>query len=205
MELQLTVPNKETSRTITVNEEVFGCPFNEPLIHQVTTAYLAGGRAGTVRQKSRSEVSGSKRKLWKQKGTGRARVGAGNVNIWRGGGMAFPARPSDYTQKVNRKMFQAAMRSILSELARSNRIIFVENFSVDSRKTKPLINKLKEMAIDHVLIVTDKADDQLVLASRNIPNVEICEAKKVNPVSLLSFRKVIMTELAVKQLEEWLA
>lgn len=205
MELQISSFNEGLQRTIEVKDEVFGCPYNEPLIHQVVMAYLAGGRSGTVKQKSRSEVSGSKRKLWKQKGTGRARVGAGNVNIWRGGGMAFPARPQDFSQKVNKKMYQAALRSILSELIRDQRTFLLDNFMIPSPKTGILVKQLSKINAPNALIVLDKVDNQLNWAAKNIPTVEVCEVKKVNPVLLLSFKKILITEPAIRQLEEWLS
>jgi len=205
MELQITIPNQSAKKAMVVSDKVFGCEYNEPLIHQIVTACRAAERAGTAKQKSRSEVIGSKRKLWKQKGTGRARVGSGKVNIWRGGGMAFPARPMDYSQKVNKKMYRAAMRSIISELLRDGRMITVENFSIDEAKTKIIVKKLKDMAIENALIVMDEIDERVALAARNIPTVEVCAVSAINPIALFLFKKIIITEAAVKKVEEWLA
>jgi len=203
MELNIVNSGNEVN-PMTVSDEVFNCPYNEALIHQVVTSYLAAARSGSATQKSRSEVTGSKKKLWKQKGTGRARVGAGKVNVWRGGGVAFPAKPCDYAKKVNRKMYRGAMASILSELLRTERLIVVDQFQVDSLKTKNLLKKLEAMSFSEGLIVTDEIDRNLALAVRNIPTVDLCSAKEVDPVNLISFKKVIITTAAIKAIEEWL-
>ena len=196
MELQL-----RGSGSVKVSDETFGQEFKESLIHQVVTACLAGARAGTVQQKSRSQVSGGGIKPWRQKGTGRARSGTIRSPIWVGGGTTFAARPRDYTQKINRKMYRAAMRSILSELVRQERLVAVDTFGVDAPKTK----QLAELGLSNVLIVTDEADDNLYLAARNLPKVAVCDAASADPVSLVGFDKVLMTKGAVEKIEERLS
>jgi large subunit ribosomal protein L4 len=200
MELQL-----QGSGSVKVSDETFGQEFKESLIHQVVTACLAGARAGTVQQKSRSQVSGGGIKPWRQKGTGRARSGTIRSPIWVGGGTTFAARPRDYTQKINRKMYRAAMRSILSELVRQERLVAVDTFGVDAPKTKQLAGKLAELGLSNVLIVTDEADDNLYLAARNLPKVAVCDAASADPVSLVGFDKVLMTKGAVEKIEERLS
>jgi len=188
--------------TVEVSEETFGKDFNEALVHQVVTAYLAAGRQGTRAQKNRSDVRGGGKKPWRQKGTGRARAGTIRSPIWRGGGVTFAARPQDYTQKVNRKMYRAAMRSILSELVRQERLVLVEEFAVETSKTKQLVGKLKELELERVLIVTEEIDEKLYLAARNIPNVDVVDAAAADPVSLIAFDKVLMTVSALRKFEE---
>ena len=201
MELQL-----QGSGSVTVSDETFGQEFKEALIHQVVTACMAGARAGTVQQKSRAQVSGGGIKPWRQKGTGRARAGTSRSPIWVGGGAAtFAARPRDYTQKINRKMYRAAMRSILSELVRQERLVAIDTFGVDAPKTKQLAGKLAELGLENVLIVTDAADDNLYLAARNLPRVAVCDAASADPVSLVGFDKVLMTRGAVEKIEERLS
>ena len=197
MELQL-----QGSGSVSVSDDTFGQAFREALVHQVVTACLAGARAGTVGQKTRSEVSGGGAKPWRQKGTGRARSGTIRSPIFRGGGKVFAARPRDYSQKINRKMYRAAMRSILSELVRQDRLIAVDAFSVAAPKTRELATKLGELGLDKVLIVTDEPDDNLYLAARNMPHVAVCDAGDADPVSLVGFEKVLMTTAALKQIEE---
>lgn len=191
--------------TVEVADATFGKEFNEALVHQVVTAYLAGGRQGTRAQKTRSEVSGGGKKPWRQKGTGRARAGTIRSPIWRSGGVTFAARPQDYTQKVNRKMYRAAMRSILSELVRQERLVAVEEFAVDAPKTKQLVAKLKELGLEKVLIVTEEVDEKLYLAARNIPNVDVVDVAAADPVSLVAFDKVLVTVSALRKFEEKLA
>jgi large subunit ribosomal protein L4 len=169
------------------------------------TACLAGARAGTAQQKSRSQVSGGGIKPWRQKGTGRARSGTIRSPIWVGGGTTFAARPRDYTQKINRKMYRAAMRSILSELVRQERLVVIDTFGVDAPKTKQLAGKLAELELSNVLIVTDVADDNLYLAARNLPKVAVCDVASADPVSLVGFDKVLMTKGAVEKIEERLS
>jgi large subunit ribosomal protein L4 len=177
-------------------------PFNEPLVHQVVTAYLAGARAGTKAQKTRSEVSGSGKKPWKQKGTGRARVGSIRSPIWVGGGRAFAARPRSFEQKVNRKMYRGALRSVLSELVRQERLIVAETLGVSAAKTKELRIKLEGLGVAAGLVIVDAFDRNLWLAARNLPDVEVAEAKAVDPVALVGAAKVVATPAALKILEE---
>jgi len=191
--------------TVEVSEEAFGRVFNEPLVHQVITAYLAGARQGTRKQKNRSEVRGGGRKPWRQKGTGRARAGTICSPIWVGGGRAFAARPQDHSKKVNRKMYRAAMSSIVSELARSERLIVVENFDVSEPKTKLLVKQLADMGLSNVMIVTEEVDQNLYLASRNLHKVSVSDVAGVNPVSLVGSEKVLVTVSALKKIEEMLA
>ncbi|WP_028304201.1 50S ribosomal protein L4 [Oceanospirillum maris] len=188
--------------TVEVSEATFGKEYNEALVHQVVTAYLAAARQGTRAQKTRSEVSGGGAKPWRQKGTGRARAGTIRSPIWRSGGTTFAAKPQNFEQKVNKKMYRAAMRSILSELVRQDRLVTVEAFTVDAPKTKILVNKLKEMELGKVLIVTSDVDTNLFLAARNIPNVEVVDVAAASPVSLVAYEKVLVTVPALRQFEE---
>jgi large subunit ribosomal protein L4 len=189
---------------VSVSDVAFAREFNESLVHQVVTAYLAGARQGSKAQKSRSEVRGGGKKPWRQKGTGRARAGTIRSPIWRGGGATFAASPRDYSQKVNKKVFRAAMQAILSELIRQERLMVVEEMSVDVPKTKAFNSKLKALGLTNVLIVADIVDENLYLASRNIPDVAVCDAKAINPVSLIAHEKVVMTVPALKKVEEML-
>jgi large subunit ribosomal protein L4 len=194
-----------TKKKIDLVDDVFNYEFNEALIHQVVVAYLAGGRAGTKAQKTRAEVRGGGAKPWKQKGGGRARAGTIRSPIWRKGGVVFAAKPRSFKQKVNKKMFNGALRSILSELIRQERFHVVESLQVDSPKTKALLNQLKEMKIEgNILIITDSLDKNLYLSARNLPNVEILDASASasNPVALINAEKVVITLNAVKELEE---
>ncbi len=201
MELNLLNTGKKKAGSLSVADAVFAAEYNEPLIHQVVTAYLAAARAGTKQQKTRAEVSGSNIKPWKQKGTGRARAGTTRGPLWRTGGRAFAARPRNYKQKVNRKSYRQAMRSILSELARQERLLVVESLILETHKTKNLAAKLNELKLDSVLLVMDKLDKNLLLAVRNIPGVDALEARELDPVSLVHFDKVIATKAALTQLE----
>ena len=200
MELQL-----QGSGSVTVSDNNFGQVFKESLVHQVVTACLSSARSGNAQQKTRSQVSGGGAKPWRQKGTGRARSGTSRSPIWRGGGKAFAATPRSYAQKINRKMYRAAMRSILSELVRQERLVAVESFAVSEPKTRELTGKLKELALDNVLIISDAADDNLYLAARNLPYVAVCDAAGADPVSLIGFDKVLVTRGALQQIEERLA
>jgi large subunit ribosomal protein L4 len=202
MELQL---HGGGSGSVQVSDDTFAQDFREALVHQVVTACLAGARAGTAKQKTRGEVSGGGSKPWRQKGTGRARAGTSRSPLWRTGGKIFAARPRDYTQKINRKMYRLAMRSILSELVRQDRLVAVESFGVEAPKTRELLGKLKQLGLDNVLIVTDAPDDKLYLAARNLPRVAVCEASGVDPVSLVGFDKVVVTTNALRLIEERLA
>lgn len=190
---------------IEVADAIFAVDYNEPLIHQVVTAYMAGARQGSKAQKSRAEVRGGGQKPWRQKGTGRARAGTSTSPIWRSGGVTFAARPQNWQQKVNRKMYRAAMRSILSELLRLDRLEVVESFSLTEPKTKVLIKKLDEMKLDDVLIVDQYPEENLYLSSRNLYRVGVCSADDINPVSLIGFGKVVMTSAALKTIEERLS
>jgi len=207
MELNtITVPGQDTAVSkVAVAETVFGTKFNEPLIHQVVVAFRAYARSGNRAQKTRAEVRGGGRKPWKQKGTGQARSGTIRSPIWRGGGITFAAKPRDFSEKVNKKMFRGAMRSILSELIRQNRLLLVEGFSVAGNKTKDLLQKLTAMNLDNILIVTENLDTNLYLAARNLANVDVRDASGIDPVSLVGFEKVLFTVPALKKVEEMLA
>ena len=188
--------------SLEVSEAAFGSEFNEALVHQVVTAYLASGRAGTKAQKSRAQVRGGGAKPWRQKGTGRARAGTIRSPIWVGGGRTFAAQPRDHGQKVNRKMYRAAVRSVMSELVRQDRLMVVDQFAVDAPRTKLVAGRLKELDVKSALIVVEAFDEALYLAARNIPHVEVLEVTAVDPVSLIRYENVIMTVPAVKLLEE---
>jgi large subunit ribosomal protein L4 len=185
-----------------VSEATFGHEFNEALVHQVVTAYRATGRAGTKAQKSRAEVSGGGRKPWSQKGTGQARAGSNRSPIWVGGGKTFAAKPRSFEQKVNRKMYRGALRSMLSELARTERLVVTDGFSLEAPRTKLLAGQLKAWSLASVLIVVEATDEKLFLAARNLPQVEVIEVAALNPLSLVRHEKVLMTVGAVKLLEE---
>lgn len=191
-----------TGNAVTVSDATFGREFNEALVHQIVTAYMAGARQGTKAQKTRAEVSGGGIKPWRQKGTGRARSGTSNSPIWRSGGVTFAAKPRSFEQKVNKKMYRAAMQAILSELVRQDRLIVADSFAVDSHKTKEFVAKLKELELNNVLIVSDEIEEKLYLAARNVPHVGLTEATSIDPVSLIAFDKVLVTVPALKQLEE---
>ena len=186
---------------VELSEVAFGKEFNEALVHQVVTAYLAGGRQGTRAQKTRAEVSGGGKKPFKQKGTGRARAGSIRSPLWRGGGKSFAAKPQDWAQKVNRKMYRGAMQCILAELVRQDRLVLVEEITVGTPKTKELLAKLQSMGVTNALIVTDAVDENLYLAARNLPHVEVIDTSAVDPVSLIGFDKVLMSVPAAKKLE----
>ena len=194
-----------TGAAVELSDTAFGREFNEALVHQVVTAYLAGARQGTRAQKTRAEVSGGGIKPWRQKGTGRARAGSIRSPIWRSGGRAFAAKPQDWSQKVNRKMYRGAMQCILAELIRQERLILVEELSVSGPKTKELIAKLNDLNAPRALIVTKEVDENLYLAARNIPHVNVLGTNEVDPVSLIAFDKVIMSVEAAKQFEEAVA
>ncbi len=196
---------KGSVETQLVSDAVFAADYNEALIHQVVTAYMAGARSGTKAQKTRSDVRGGGAKPWRQKGTGRARAGTSRSPIWRSGGVTFAARPRDYGQKVNRKMYKGAMRSILSELVRQERLVAVSEFALTAPKTKELVGKLKDLELKGVLVVTDQPDENLYLAARNLHDVDVCDAVEIDPVSLIGYEKILVTSAALKQLEERLA
>ena len=205
MELNVVKPGNEAAGTVAVSEANFAREYNEALVHQVVTAYLSGARQGTRAQKTRSEVAGGGKKPWRQKGTGRARAGTIRSPIWRSGGVTFAAKPQDHSQKVNRKMYRAAMRSILSELARTDRLMIVETLDVEQPKTKLLVEALKGYGVDNVLIVADSVDKNLYLASRNLHKVDVRDVEGADPVSLIAYDKVMITVDAVKKFEEALA
>ncbi len=200
----VTEDGKKSDAGLKVSTETFGADFNEPLVHQVIVAYQAGGRAGTRSQKNRSAVRGGGGKPWRQKGTGRARAGTIRSPLWRGGGKVFPAVNKDFSQKVNRKMYRAAMRSILSELIRQDRLWVCDDLSVSSPKTKQLANKLKQLGAQDVLIVQESVDNDMLLSARNLHRVNVCGVKQLDPVSLVGHERVMMTPGAVKIIEEWL-
>ena len=195
---------KDAQSALEVSETTFGRDFNEALVHQVVVAYAANARQGTRAQKTRAEVVGSGKKPWRQKGTGRARAGTVKGPIWRGGGVTFAAKTQDHSQKVNKKMYRGALKSIFSELVRHDRLIVVESFSVEAPKTKELKAKLTEMNLDDVLIVTPEIDENLFLAARNLYKVDVRDVAGIDPVSLIAFDKVLVTTDAIKQIEEML-
>ncbi len=192
-------------KTVSVSDETFGDAFNEALVHQVVTAHLAGGRQGTRGHKNRSAVRGGGAKPWKQKGSGRARAGTIRSPLWRGGGKTFAATNQDHSQKVNKKMYRVALRSIMSELVRQDRLVVVDDFALSAPKTKDLVGKLKTMGLDSVLIIPVAIDDNLYLASRNLHKVSVRHPSQIDPVSLVAHEKVLITADAVKQIEEMLA
>ncbi len=205
MGLQIPALSGSNSNNVDVLESVFGQTYNETLIHQLVTRYLAGSRAGTKAQKTRSDVSGGGAKPWKQKGTGRARAGTTRSPLWRTGGATFAARPRNYDQKLNKKMFRVGIRSILSELLRQNRLVVCDTIIPATAKTKEFSAKLKTIDARRLLIIVDKVEVNLILASRNIPNVEVVEAANLSPVLLVGADKIIATSAAIKSLEERLA
>ena len=193
------------SGSVDVADAAFGVDFNEALIHQVVTAYLAGSRAGTKAQKNRAAVRGGGAKPWAQKGTGRARAGTSSSPIWVGGGRTFAAQPRNHDQKVNKKMYRAAIRSVLSELIRQDRLVVVNEITLEAPKTKLLAAKLKEYDLDNVLILNEAFDEKVFLAARNLPNVGICDVASMDPVVLIRFEKVLVTVPALKLIEERLS
>ena len=195
----------QESGSVDVAEAAFGVAYNQPLIHQVVTAYLAGARAGTKAQKNRAAVRGGGAKPWNQKGTGRARAGTIRSPIWVGGGRTFAAQPRDHDQKVNKKMYRAALRSMLSELVRQDRLVVVESLELDAPKTKLLATRLKALELSNVLILNEAFDEKLFLAARNLAHVGICDAASIDPVVLIRFEKVLVTLPALKLLEERLS
>jgi large subunit ribosomal protein L4 len=195
----------QDSGSVDVADAAFGAAFNEALIHQVVTAYLAGARAGTKAQKNRAAVRGGGAKPWAQKGTGRARAGTSRSPIWVGGGRTFAAQPRNHEQKVNKKMYRAAIRSVLSELIRQDRMVIVNERTLEAPKTKLLATKLKEFDLDNVLILNEAFDEKLFLAARNLPNVGICDVASMDPVVLIRFEKVLITVPALKLIEERLS
>lgn len=203
MELKLINANGEVAGNVAASDALFGREYNEALVHQLVTAYLANARSGNRAQKTRAEVNHSTKKPWRQKGTGRARSGMTSSPIWRKGGRAFPNKPDEnFTQKVNRKMFRAGMATILSQLVRDDRLVVVEDLTVDSPKTKAFAEQVKNLGLDQVLFLTNQLDENVFLSSRNLHNVLVLEAHQADPYSLLRFKKVVLTKAAVAQLEE---
>ena len=206
MELKLIDAKGQSGSTMAASDALFARDYNEPLIHQVVTAYQANARQGTRAQKGRAEIAKSTRKPWRQKGTGRARAGMASSPLWRGGGRIFPSSPDEnFTQKLNRKMYRAGLASILSQLAREDRLKVVESFVVEAPKTKLFLQKVKDMGVsDSLLLITDELDDNLLLSSRNLPNVLVLEVTEADPVSLIRYKNVILTRKAVSKFEEML-
>ena len=204
MELSITAPGNASAGTVQVSDVTFAREFNEDLVHQAVVAFMSGARQGSRKQKTRSEVSGGGRKPFKQKGSGRARAGSIRSPLWRSGGVTFAAVPQDHSQKLNRKMYRAAMRSILSELARQDRLVVVESISLAEPKTKLLVEQLAGYQLERALIVADEVDRNLYLASRNIPHVEVRDVAGVDPVSLVGCEKVLLTVSALRKFEEML-
>jgi large subunit ribosomal protein L4 len=206
MELKLINEKGQATASVKASDDLFGREYNESLVHQVVTAYLANARMGTRAQKGRSDIAKSTRKPWRQKGTGRARAGMASSPLWRGGGKIFPNSPEEnFSHKVNRKMFRAGIASILSQLARDGRLSVVESFALEAPKTKMLAQKVKGMGMESVLIITDAIDQNLALAVRNLTNVMVIEPKQADPVSLLRFNHTLITKGAVAKIEEMLA
>ncbi len=202
MELQVqSISSNAAASSVALSDEVFGNDFNEPLIHQVVTAYMNAARSGTKAQKSRADVAGGGRKPWRQKGTGRARAGTTRSPLWRGGGVTFAARPRDYSQKVNRKMYRSALRSILSELVRQDRLLVVDDFQLAEPKTKLALAALNKLGVNDVLIVCDEITENLFLAARNIPHIGMADVSAIDPVLLISYDKVVVTQKALAGLE----
>ncbi|SDX50840.1 large subunit ribosomal protein L4 [Allochromatium warmingii] len=203
--MEIAIRNHTGASSVQVSDAVFGVEYKPGLVHQVVTAYMAGARSGTKAQKNRAAVSGGGAKPWRQKGTGRARAGTSRSPLWRTGGVTFAAQPRDYSQKVNRKMYRGAVRSILSELVRTERLVVVSELALEAAKTKALIALLKQHELTDVLILTDGFDDTLYLAARNLHKVDVLSAQEVDPVSLIAFETILATEAAIKKLEERLA
>jgi large subunit ribosomal protein L4 len=206
MELKLINDQGKGAATVSASDAAFGRDFNEALVHQLVVAYQANARLGTRAQKARGDVNRSHRKPWRQKGTGRARAGFSGSPLWRGGGRIFPNSPDEnFSQKLNRKMYRAGMASILSQLARDGRLSVVEDFRIDQPKTKLLAQKVKALGLDQVVLITDAVDENLALSSRNLPNVQVLEARHADPVTLVSSKNVLVTRKAVAKLEEMFA
>lgn len=203
--MDLNVKTAAGAQTIQVSDEVFGAEYKQSLIHQVVTAYMSAARSGTKAQKNRAAVQGGGAKPFRQKGTGRARAGTSRSPIWRSGGVNFAATPRNYEQKINRKMYRGAIRSILSELNRQERLVVVDEISISQPKTKELVGKLKDMDLKDVLVVSENPDENLYLASRNLYGVDVRDVEEIDPVSLVAYEHVLVTENAVKKLEERLA
>lgn len=204
MELNIATPGG-SSGTVSVSEAAFSREFNQDLVHQAVVAYMAGGRQGSKAQKTRSEVAGGGKKPWRQKGSGRARAGTIRSPLWRSGGVAFAARPRNFDQKLNKKMYRAALRCIVSELNRQDRLVVVESFEIDAPKTKLLLQKLADYQLDNVLIISEQVNENLYLAARNLHKVDVRDVQSIDPVSLIRADKVVLTVAALKKLEEALS
>ena len=206
MELKLLNDQGHAASNVAAPDTIFGRDYNEALIHQIVVAYQANARSGNRKQKDREEVHHTTKKPWRQKGTGRARAGMSSSPLWRGGGRIFPNSPDEnFTHKVNKKMYRAGICSILSQLAREDRLSIIEDLSVDAPKTKLLAQKLKDMGLDSVLVITDNLDENLLLAARNLPHVLVCEPRHADPVSLVHYKKILITKAALAKIEEMLA
>ena len=202
--MKIELLSNSKNKDISISNEVFSKEFNESLVHQAVVSFMAAARQGSVKQKNRSEVRGGGKKPYRQKGTGRARAGTIRSPLWRGGGVTFAARPRDFSKKINKKMYRAAIKSIFSELVRQNRLVAIEKPVLKKPKTKEIANFLKEFSLSKVLIIIDELDMNLYLSARNIPNVDVITVKEINPVNLIKSHKVAVTSEALKQIEEWI-
>jgi|TARA_B100000424_G_scaffold47236_1_gene32843 large subunit ribosomal protein L4 len=202
--MKIELLSNSKNKDISISNEVFSKEFNESLVHQAVVSFMAAARQGSAKQKNRSEVRGGGKKPYRQKGTGRARAGTIRSPLWRGGGVTFAARPRDFSKKINKKMYRAAIKSIFSELVRQNRLVAIEKPVLEKPKTKEIANFLKEFALSKVLIIIDELDMNLYLSARNIPNVDVITVKEINPVNLIKSHKVAVTSQALKQIEEWI-
>ena len=202
--MKIELLSNSKNKDISISNVVFSKEFNESLIHQAVVSFMAAARQGSAKQKNRSEVRGGGKKPYRQKGTGRARAGTIRSPLWRGGGVTFAARPRDFSKKINKKMYRAAIKSIFSELVRQNRLVAIEKPVLKKPKTKEIANFLKEFALSKVLIIIDELDMNLYLSARNIPNVDVITVKEINPVNLIKSHKVAVTSEALKQIEEWI-
>jgi 50S ribosomal protein L4, bacterial/organelle len=202
--MKIELLSNSKNKDISISNEVFSKEFNESLVHQAVVSFMAAARQGSAKQKNRSEVRGGGKKPYRQKGTGRARAGTIRSPLWRGGGVTFAARPRDFSKKINKKMYRAAIKSIFSELVRQNRLVAIEKPLLEKPKTKEIANFLKEFSLSKVLIIIDELDMNLYLSARNIPNVDVITVKEINPVNLIKSHKVAVTSEALKQIEEWI-
>ena len=202
--MKIELLSNSKNKDISISNEVFSKEFNESLVHQAVVSFMAAARQGSAKQKNRSEVRGGGKKPYRQKGTGRARAGTIRSPLWRGGGVTFASRPRDFSKKINKKMYRAAIKSIFSELVRQNRLVAIEKPVLKKPKTKEIANFLKEFALSKVLIIIDELDMNLYLSARNIPNVDVITVKEINPVNLIKSHKVAVTSEALKQIEEWI-
>ena len=202
--MKIELLSNSKNKDISISNEVFSKEFNESLVHQAVVSFMAGARQGSAKQKNRSEVRGGGKKPYRQKGTGRARAGTIRSPLWRGGGVTFASRPRNFTKKVNKKMYRAAIKSIFSELVRQNRLVAIEKPVLEKPKTKEIANFLKEFSLSKVVIIIDELDMNLYLSARNIPNVDVITVREINPVNLIKSNKVAVTSEALKQIEEWI-